>query len=327
LKDSEKRTQYDRFGLDAFKNGGHGGMEVDLSEIFGQMGMDIGGFGGGFSGLFGRGRQQKKVLNMPNLMHKVEVNISDTYMGAVMEFEVQRYCLKSGKQPTLENMTCSDCKGQGMIARLVQIGPGMVQQSQHKCDKCSGEGMIFPDEFFDKKMQKVSKTLPKGISNGETIRIEDKGHEIPDCFKDKYPDVKRTDIVLIISETTELTIDGYTYVRGFNRSPFNLVLNLELEPHEMICGTYKYVPFINGENICFKIPQGVIFQTSHPQPIIVIPQKGMPFYKQKSTYGDLFAVLHVKEKFNLDDDKLEKLWKLMTDRSMKQDIGKVLKKE
>jgi DnaJ family protein A protein 2 len=328
LSDAEKREKYNQMGTDAFKNGGQGMSEDDLASMFAQMG-GFGGFSGfgGFAEAFGgrgMGRQQKKEINMPDVVHEIKVDIKQTYTGASIEFEVQRYNLKPGKQPTKENMVCGDCKGKGVKIRLTPIGPGMMQQSEQKCDKCACMGMLFSDEYFEKKTQKFSRTLPKGIMDGEKIVIEDKGNEIPDCFKNKYPDKKRTNIILVISETRELVIDGYKYVRGVNRSPFNLALEMELEPHEAICGTYKYVPFVTGENVCIKIPPGTIFHK--PQQIVVIPQMGMPFYKQKGAIGELFVILNVKENFNVDDDKLKKIWKVMTGRDMAKDNEKVLKK-
>jgi DnaJ-class molecular chaperone len=326
LSDPEKREKYNQYGGDAFKNGGaHDMSEADVAEMFSEMG-GFGGFGsafGGFgSGFGGRGHQHKKEVTIPDLIFPMNVDIKATYMGSLIEFEVLRYNLKTGKQPSKENMSCANCKGKGVKIRITQMGPGMLQQSEQTCDKCAGEGILFPDEYFDKKIQAFSRTLPKGIVDGEKIVIEDKGHEIPDCFKNKFPNRKRTNIILVISESRELVINGHKYIRGVNKSPFNLALDIELEPHEAICGTYKYIPFINGENICVKIPPGTIFYKS--QQIVVIPQLGMPFYNQKGSFGELFVILSVKEKFTYDDDKLKKIWKDMTGSDMTHDNNKVL---
>lgn len=323
LSNPEKREQYDQFGLDGFKNGGeHEINPEDISQMFAQMGM--GGFDGfgGFGG-FGK-RQQKKEFTIPDLVHVLSVNVKDTYMGSLIEFEVPRYNLKSGKQPTKEQMLCSDCKGKGSKTKLTPMGPGMMRQSEQKCNKCAGEGLYFSDDFFDKKVQKFSRTLPKGIMNNEKIVIEEKGHEIPDCFSDKFNGQKRTNIILVIDESREVVIEGYKYVRGVNRSPFNLALDLDIEPHEAICGTFKNIPYINGENICIKIPPGTIFLK--PQHVVIVPKLGMPFYKQKGSFGELFVLLNVKEKFDVDDDKLKKIWKILTNSTMDQDTSKVLKK-
>ena len=35
---------------------------------------------------------------------------------------------------------CDMCNGNGMINRVVQLGPGMIQQSMSICEKCNGNG-------------------------------------------------------------------------------------------------------------------------------------------------------------------------------------------
>ena len=311
LSDTKKRKEYDDYGEDAFKNGGHEMSEDAVRRMFEQM-------GGGFGFPFGRNQDtRKKEIKIPDIVQKLNVSIVDIYKGSLIEFKIDRYNLRSGKQPTKENLVCNDCKGNGSVTRVVQIGPGMMQQSTQNCDKCGGQGTSFPSEFFEKKTQTFSKTLPKGIIDSEKIIIEDKGHEIPACFKDKFPNKTRTDIVLVIAEKREIEIDGYKYVRGVQRSPFNIAIDLNIEVHEAICGTYKSIPYINGETVCVKIPAGTIFEK--PQQVVIIPQMGMPFYKQKDTFGDLYVILNVKDKFNIDNQKLQNIWEIITNRSMNTD--------
>lgn len=333
LSDPEKRKRYDRIGVEGLKNGGHGMNNVDLSELFSQMGPEFasafGGFAnafggmGGMGGMGGFGQKRRQEPQIKDIVHTLNVTLKDTYLGSTIEFEIQRYNLKQHKQPSKEDMSCAECEGAGIKVKLVPIGPGMMRQVQEKCSKCSGEGLIFSEQYFEKKPQKFSKTLPKGIENDETIIIEDKGHEIPDCFKDKYPNKKRTNIVLKISEERDIVIDGYKYTRYVNNSPFNLALELKIEQHEAICGTYKYIPFINGEHVCIRIPPGTIFQKD--QHIVVVPQMGMPFHKHKGALGDLYVILSADEKVNLDDEQLKHIWKTMTHRSMTHDNEQVLK--
>lgn len=35
---------------------------------------------------------------------------------------------------------CSKCKGQGVVTKMVQLGPGMYSQSQAECRDCNGTG-------------------------------------------------------------------------------------------------------------------------------------------------------------------------------------------
>ncbi len=44
--------------------------------------------------------------------------------------------------------TCHGCRGTGTKISLIQIGPGMVQQTQRTCPECQGEGSVFHDKFL-----------------------------------------------------------------------------------------------------------------------------------------------------------------------------------
>jgi DnaJ-class molecular chaperone len=316
----EKRSTYDRFGEDAVKN--DGGREMSEEQFREMFGGQMGGLGGMFGGMFGGGgNEKKKEITMPNVEHVIEITLQDVYTGSSVEFEINRYNLKKGKQPTKEDIVCTECKGKGSSVHLEQFGPGMMRQSVRECKKCSGKGSMFPEAFFEKKAQKFAKKIPKGIMDSEKIIIDNKGHEVPSCFKDKFPGQERTDIVLTISEKQNCTIDGHTYVRGANGSPFNLALNLTIEPHEAICGGYRNIPFLGGQNICIKIPSGIIFEKQH---IVVVPKMGLPYYKQPDAFGELFVILEVNTNFKPDKTKLSEIWNILTNTSMKDEHEKVL---
>lgn len=48
------------------------------------------------------------------------------------------YSSAGGKAGAVQ--TCHTCRGSGTKISLVQIGPGMVQQTQRMCPDCHGEG-------------------------------------------------------------------------------------------------------------------------------------------------------------------------------------------
>jgi DnaJ-class molecular chaperone len=320
LSDPEKRQQYDMYGKDAVNGMGGRQMNEDMvREMFENM-------GGGFPFMQGFGGRQtkEKELKLSNIEKQIELNLKEIYMGATIEFEVTRYNLIKNKQPSKHDMMCGECKGKGSIMRVVQMGPGMMSQTQQRCSKCYGQGINFPDAFFEKKTQKFTKTIPKGIIQGQQISIENKGHEIPKCFKDQFPGQDRTDIILIAKEERVYEVDGHRYIRGINSNPFNVKLDITIEPHEAICGTFKYIPFINGDYVSIRIPPGIIFKRGDNA--IIIPKMGMPYYKQKNSYGDLFVMLDINDNFNPDTPVLKKIWKLMTGNNMDEDNEKVLKK-
>lgn len=328
LNDPQKRDTYDKYGMDAFKNGGHGQQmnEEDLREMFESMGMSfpfdmMGGFG--FPGMGGRQKNKKREIMMPDLVHHLELDLMNTYIGETIEFEVMKYTLKKDAKPSKEDFECSECKGKGTKTHFIKFGPGMMQSSEQPCNKCNGEGIYIPDKYFDKKMQKYSRTIPRGIRNGKRIIIENKGHEIPECFKDKQTN-DRTNIVLIIKEDREYHFDGgYKYIRDVENSPYNIALELTIEPHEAMCGTYKNIPFLNGKDVCIQIPTGMAFKKGSR--VIVVPKMGFPVYKKKNVYGNMYIILNISDKFNLDESKLKQIWKVCTGKDMTVEHNKVIK--
>lgn len=344
LCDPQKREIYDQVGLEGMKNNGYShshDMSEEIREMFKHMGM--GGMGG-FSGMGGMGgmggfmpfemnrQAQSAKPSMPKLVHTLVLSLQEIYTGASLEFEVDRYVLKKEKQPKEEDFICKACKGMGRTTITRQIGPGMLQQSEQGCKKCNQEGVIIPEEFFEKKRHKFSRTIPQGIIGGEKIVIENKGHEVPECFKGKNNGNDRTDVVLIITENKECEVstDEQTtlkYIRGVNKNPFNLAVELEINSLEAICGATRYLPFINGVHFTVNISPGVIFKKgNNMNNVVVVPKKGMPYYKQKNTFGDLYVILNIKDDLNLDDNKIRQIYKICSGREMKRDVEKVLKK-
>ena len=330
LSDPEKRKQYDIFGENV-PNGSHSMDQDAMRDMFSNMGMGFpfgnqfgGQFGNQFGGQFARqsGQPKEPALKLPCIKKQITLSLKDVYLGSSIDFEVMRHNLKKGKQPTKTDMVCGACKGRGMVTRLTKVGPNMVQQSEQKCNSCVGAGLIFSDEFFDRKMQKYTKVIPKGIFEGQTIVIENQGNEVPGCFRDQYPGQERSDIIITVVEEKSYEIKGHSYTRHVNKSPFNVKLNLQIEPHEAICGTYKNIPYINGESICIEIPCGTIFKNG--EHVIVVSKLGIPYYKQKNAVGDLYVILNIVGSFNVPANKLEQIWNLFTGTDMKQIHDNVL---
>ena len=129
LNDQEKRSMYDKFGEDGLEGGGAGAH--DIFNMF---------FGGG-------GRQQEQKQKTKNKVCNIQVPLEDFYKGRDINFEVNRKreckaCSGSGLKQGAKKQKCKDCNGKGMKVKVVQIGPGMIQQMQSKCSTCYGEGYI-----------------------------------------------------------------------------------------------------------------------------------------------------------------------------------------
>jgi DnaJ-class molecular chaperone len=51
---------------------------------------------------------------------------------------------KGGKSGA--DVQCKACRGQGIVIKVRQIGPGMIQQMQTTCDSCNGEGTTMAEK-------------------------------------------------------------------------------------------------------------------------------------------------------------------------------------
>lgn len=137
LRDPEKRKIYDQFGEEGLKEGmgGGGGGPADIFDLFG-MG------GGGRRGGPPRERRSEDVT------HKMKVSLDEMYKGNVRKLQMSRSikcptCQGSGSKSG-KKYTCEVCHGSGVEVKLRPLGPGMMQQIQQRCSKCSGTGSFNP---------------------------------------------------------------------------------------------------------------------------------------------------------------------------------------
>lgn len=187
LSDSTKRAQYDQFGHAAFGQGtgaGGGGFYTsgmdfdmgDLGDIFGSMF----GFGGGGSARR-NGPRRGADVNV-----SIQVSFEDAIFGATKEVSIHIIdecdtCHGTGAKPGTHAETCKKCNGTGQERFVQQSMFGSVtsvrtcsachgtgKQIKNPCNSCHGAGKT-------KKNKKFEINIPKGIDNGQTIRLSGKG--------------------------------------------------------------------------------------------------------------------------------------------------------
>ena len=49
-------------------------------------------------------------------------------------------CRGTGANSKEDIVICSNCNGQGKVMKIINIGPGMIQQTMATCEKCRGKG-------------------------------------------------------------------------------------------------------------------------------------------------------------------------------------------
>ncbi|VDK29672.1 unnamed protein product, partial [Anisakis simplex] len=109
------------------------------------------------------------------MISQLPVTLEHLYNGATKKLKVTRHIICPGcdgvggvKGSVTE---CSTCKGRGVQVHVVQIVPGLVQQTQSTCSVCRGEGSVIPDKDKCKKCNGQKK-----IRNEEILKVEiDKG--------------------------------------------------------------------------------------------------------------------------------------------------------
>ena len=185
LSDSQKRAQYDQFGHAAFEQGGMGGGFYgqgfdmgDLGDIFSSMF----GFGGGFGG-GGRksGPRRGKDINV-----NIQLSFEEAVFGCKKEISVAMYdecetCHGTGAKEGTHAESCPKCNGTGQ-ERFVQQSMFGAVTSVRTCSQCHGTGKIIKEPCGTcrgtgrvRKTKKYEVNVPKGIDNGQTIRLSGKG--------------------------------------------------------------------------------------------------------------------------------------------------------
>ncbi len=90
----------------------------------------------------GKKPSQKQTAKVKPTKVGLEMTLEESYNGTLKKYKHSRTRLcndcagKGGEGVT----KCKDCKGQGQVVQMLQMGPGMYQQIQKHCDKCKGQG-------------------------------------------------------------------------------------------------------------------------------------------------------------------------------------------
>ncbi len=191
LSDPQKKAQYDQFGHAAFEQGGgpggfsYGGAGFDMGDIgdiFNMFGFGGSGFGGGFSS----GSRKNGPQRGADIGVSIQISFEEAVFGTTKEISINvmdtcETCHGTGAKPGTHAETCKKCNGTGQERVTQQSIFGMVQ-SVRTCSACGGTGKTIKDPCPSckgkgkvKKNKKFEVNIPKGIDNGQTIRLAGKG--------------------------------------------------------------------------------------------------------------------------------------------------------
>ncbi len=178
LSDAEKRAKYDRFGHQAFAQGGGGGF-TDAEDIFSHF-SDI--FGDFFGQAGGRQQSRSAVRRGADLRYVTEIALKEVIEGVEreIEFETEGNCgncngtrAEKGTSP----VTCTTCGGRGQVVRQ----QGFFSMAA-ACPQCQGEGSLVQSpcktcrgKGRQKQPRKIRLTIPPGVDTGTRLRVTGEG--------------------------------------------------------------------------------------------------------------------------------------------------------
>lgn len=251
LSDEKKRREYDSYGqtfagggpqgfngagfdFSQFGGFGQGGVEFDISDLFGDL---MGG---------SRGRRVKRGRD---ISIDVELTFKESIFGATRSVLITKIgkcdtCSGSGAKPGTSMETCGTCNGAGKIREVRQsiMGPIQVQQTcstcegtgkvpKEKCATCGGHGVL-------RKEEEVNLKIPAGIDGGEMMRMPGQG------------------------EAVKGGVSGDLYVKihvkphpVFRKEGMDLVMDMPLKLTDALLGTTASVTTLDDKVLEVKIPK------------------------------------------------------------------------
>ncbi|MGC6404107.1 MAG: molecular chaperone DnaJ [Candidatus Comchoanobacterales bacterium] len=301
LSDDQKRAQYDQFGHAGFEGGAGGGQGFnDFADIFKDF------FGGDFADAFqggGRRQQRTRAQNGDDLLYELTLTLEEVASGCEKTIRIPNTvtcdpCHGSGAKSGSKPQTCQTCHGQGQVR--IQQGFMAIQQP---CPTCRGQGEIIKDPCHHCRGQgRVRKQcqyrikVPKGIDNGNRIRLSEKGEA-------GIHGGQNGDLYVAISlEKHKL----------FERIDQNLHLEVFIDfPTAALGGTVD-IPSIEGDSITLKIPP-----ETHCKQVLRLKGKGLPAFNRKPQ-GDLMCHIYVETPSSLNDKQKALLQELKQSLSESQ---------
>ncbi len=313
LSDTDKRSQYDRFGHQAFSGaGGRGGGGMDMNDIFSQFGDDIFGsfFGGGSSQRRSGGGRRATGTQGSSIRIKLKLNFEEIAKGANKTVKVKKHvhcgtCDGSGAKDKNSVQNCTSCGGQGQVKKVTNTFLGQMQTVTtcpscsgagttitNKCTSCKGDGRVYGEET-------VEINIPAGVQEGMQLNVSGKGNA---GERGGAPG----DLIVLIEEEAHVEL---------HREGLNVAYDLYLTFPDAVFGTQVEVPTIDGR-AKIKIPAG-----TQGGKIFRLKGKGFPSVNSYEK-GDQLVHINIWTPQNISSDEKSMLEKLNISNNFKPNPDK-----
>ncbi|MEM1289069.1 MAG: molecular chaperone DnaJ [Pseudomonadota bacterium] len=290
LSDGQKRAAYDRFGHQAFEQGGgFGGFSgggagaAGMGDIFEEIFGDF--MGGG-----GRRRGPGGAQRGSDLRYNLGITLEEAYEGKTVDIVLPTSvacdtCSGSGATPGTSASTCGTCGGMGKVRmsqgffameRTCPTCGGRGEVIKDPCSVCSGVGRVTQD-------RSLSVNIPAGIDDGNRIRVAGEGEA-------GMRGAPAGDLYIFVS------IKAHDI---FQRDGADLFCRAPVSVTTAALGGSFEVPTLDGGRARVKVPEGT--QTGKQ---FRLRQKGMPILRQRDM-GDMYVQVMVETPQNLTKKQRE----------------------
>ncbi|PIO65510.1 DnaJ central domain protein [Teladorsagia circumcincta] len=171
----------------------------------------------------------------------------------------------------------------------------ILDEKDHNTFFRKGDNLVMNLEIERKVEEILEVHVEKGMKDGDKIMFEGRG--------DEDHDVPPGDIVIILDEKDHNT---------FFRKGDNLVMNLEIELVEAMCGFSRVIKTLDDRTLFFNVLPGEVIKHADMK---VIYGEGMPHRRNPQEKGDLILQFRVIFPERLTADARKKLSELLPGKS------------
>ncbi|CAF2004675.1 unnamed protein product [Rotaria magnacalcarata] len=249
-----------------------------------------------------------KQKNESYIKHSLKVSLEELYSGATRTVSIDRdiVCVECNGTGCHDRVSyvCNNCEGTGLETLTHQMGP-VIQHIRCTCSLCNGDGQIIHPEnrcktCDGKKLCQQKKELDVHIAHGsqhsETIKFIGEGNQTPNG--------ETGTVYVILEQEPHAT---------FARKDDDLIMNMEINLTESLCGFQRTITLLDGHNILINHPHG--------KPIVPDSYRCLKGYGMQNrhthTNGDVIIHFDVKfpeENFIQTENQLKQLEEILPPR-------------
>ena len=195
---------------------------------------------------------------------------------------------------------CTGCDGHGIVMKVRQLGPGMLQQIQAHCDECGGKGKAINAKLRckDCRGNKVTKerkvlevAIDKGAKNKQKIKFAGESNAAPG--------VLAGDVVFVLQVKDHAR---------FTRKGHHLFMNKTISLKDALCGCSFIVEHMDGRKLLISTDPGEPISAGEAK---MVEGEGMPMHGNPFVKGNLIIKFEVEFPKSIDPKVAKKLVDLL----------------